>query len=767
MTPRRLLARSTPWLAAFLLFTTLTAFASAEEADPHAINGPWRYSFAKPADDWFKPDFDDSSWKEGYGGFGTAGTPNARVGTEWDGKNIWIRREVEFDSIPENASLLIHHDDETEVYLNGKQIATFDKWTDQYKVVPMTAEGRAALQAGKNVLAVHTYQDAGGQYIDVHIVDGKNVPQLPAARLPEKPYISDLITTWGEQLSPESVWQEYPRPQMTRENWQNLNGKWNYAITSEKVDTIPQEWEGKILVPFGLESKLSGVQRNLQPTSALWYERSVDLKPADGQRTLLNFEAVDYACRVFFNGTEVGGHVGGSTPFTIDVTDAAKSGDNQLVVRVEDKTGGWQLRGKQTLHPGGIWYTPVSGIWQTVWAEQVPATYISDVTIATDPKSGKITIDPILSGQADAKVTVKATVFDGDKQVAEAKSNGDPISVEVANAKLWSPDSPHLYNIQVEVLDQAGDKVIDSIGTYAGIRSVGTMKDEDGHLRFTLNGKPIFHWGPLDQGWWPDGLLTPPSDEAMLYDIEYLQAAGFNMIRKHIKVEPRRYYYHCDRLGMLVWQDQVSGGESPPWTRMRPNPEDAQWPDSAHNQYLAEFEEMVDSLENHPSIVVWVPYNEAWGQHRTVSSGEWILKRDPSRLVNIASGGNYWDVGHVADQHSYPHPSFPFEQKRLDSKVKVVGEFGGHGWPVEAHLWKKTQANWGYGGLPRTVKEYQARYQESIDILRKLKEKGIAGAVYTQTTDVESEINGLMTYDRKVIKIPAKELNEIHTGLTK
>jgi beta-galactosidase len=298
-----------------------------------------------------------------------------------------------------------------------------------------------------------------------------------------------------------------------------------------------------------------------------------------------------------------------------------------------------------------------------------------------------------------------------------------------------------------------------------GIRSVGKTRDKEGHLRFTLNGEQIFHLGPLDQGWWPDGLLTPPSDEAMLFDIQFLKAAGFNMIRKHIKVEPRRYYYHCDRLGMMLWQDQVSAGNNPPWTRLKPNPKDAEWPDEHHDQYMLELQRMIDKLENHPSIVVWVPFNEAWGQHRTVEVGRWVVQRDPTRLVNIASGGNFWPVGDIVDHHQYPHPGFPFDPEQYADFVKVVGEFGGHGYPVKGHLWDAARRNWGYGGLPENKAEYLERYATSIEMLNDLRARGIAGGVYTQTTDVEGEINGLMTYDRKVIKIPAEELAGLHKEL--
>ena len=289
--------------------------------------------------------------------------------------------------------------------------------------------------------------------------------------------------------------------------------------------------------------------------------------------------------------------------------------------------------------------------------------------------------------------------------------------------------------------------------------------DGAGQHRLTLNGETVFQLGPLDQGWWPDGLLTPPSDAAIQFELQWLKRAGFNMLRKHIKVEPRRYYYHCDRLGLMVWQDQVSGGDNPPWTRLDPSPSDAAWSDADHAQFMAELEAMIDVLEPFPCIVLWVPFNEAWGQHRTVEVGQWVAARDPTRLVNIASGGNFWPSGDIVDEHRYPHPGFPFDARRDQGFVKVVGEFGGHGWPVDGHLWENSQRNWGYGELPKSLDEYEARYRESMRLLTELKEQGIAAGVYTQTTDVEGEINGLMTYDRKLIKIPAKVLRQIHAPL--
>ena len=337
------------------------------------------------------------------------------------------------------------------------------------------------------------------------------------------------------------------------------------------------------------------------------------------------------------------------------------------------------------------------------------------------------------------------------------------MTLKVTEPKLWSPDSPTLYDLSIT-------SGADTVKSYVGIREVGRIKDADGHWRFTLNGEVLFHWGPLDQGWWPDGLLTPPSDAGMRWDVDYLKAAGFNMIRKHIKVEPRRFYSYCDQVGMLVWQDHVAGFPNPKWTRLQPDPEDANWPEDAHQQWMVELDRMITELESHPSIAVWVPFNEAWGQHRTVEVGKWTMKRDPSRLVNIASGGNFWPVGDIVDHHEYPHPGFPFNldtNGRFDDFIKVVGEFGGHGLPTPDHLWDNSTRNWGYGGLPKDAAEYKERYRESIRRLVELKAEGIAAGVYTQTTDVEGEINGLVSYDRKRIKIPAEELKSLHGPLTK
>lgn len=728
----------------------------------------WRYTLVKPVEGWAQPNFDDAAWPEGAGGFGTGDTPGARLGTTWSTNNIWLRKSFSLLSVPKNPVLWMHYDEDAQVFINGTLMADLKGFTTKYEAVPIPADKVAALKTGTNVMAVHCSQKGGGQFIDVHLVDGDNVPKLPRPQRSTKPFQSELITQWGAEVTPENAWTEYPRPQFARQNWTNLNGNWDYAITPVAQQEPPAEWTGKILVPFCLESKLGGVQYLLDAAEALWYHRRFQASPSDSKRTLLNFEAVDYRCEVFVNGRSVGTHVGGNIPFSLDISEAIKNGENELVVRVEDETEAWQLRGKQTLNARGIWYTQVSGIWQTVWMEEVNAAHIEKLKIDTDAKAGTISVQPFVAGDGKLKIVVK----DGDREVAEATTAKETVTLEIPEAKRWSPASPHLYSIQAVLLDSNGNEV-DRVESYAGIRSVGKVKDADGNWRFTLNGQVLFHLGPLDQGWWPDGLLTPPSDEAMLFDIQWLKSAGFNMIRKHIKVEPRRYYYHCDRLGMMVWQDQVSGGEGrdlgwPEWTRLKPDPVDAQWPAKQHQQFMAELEQMIDSLENHPAIVCWVPFNEAWGQHQTVEVGRWTSQRDASRLVNIASGGNFWPIGDIVDHHSYPHPSFPFDldtNGRFDDFIKVVGEFGGHGFPVQDHLWDANRRNWGYGDIPKTKDEYVERYVTSINMLNELRGLGIAAGVYTQTTDVEGEINGLMTYDRKVIKIPAKELAKLHEKL--
>lgn len=747
------------------LFTAALSFLMFAEGVRGAVivDRPWLYTTQKPADGWQREGFDDSKWKQGYGGFGERTTPGSRIATEWKTKNIWLRQTVELKKLPKRPALYVYHDEDAVVFINGAQVATFKGYITKYAVAPLDEKGLEALRAGANLVAVHCRQTTGGQAIDVHIIDADDVPKLPAAKGATEPFTSELITKWGSAVTPANAWREYPRPNMVRKDaqgepaWLNLNGEWDYVIVTGDAEQ-PTKWQGKILVPFAVESKLSGVQKLLNPEQALWYRRSFEWSKSADKRALLNFEAVDYACKVWLNGREIGGHVGGNVPFQFDATEAIESGANELVLRVEDATGGTQLRGKQRLDPHGIWYTRVSGIWQTVWLEEVPTVWIERLKIQSR-KDGRVDLIAFPAGLGSVPMKWEVVASLNGREVARVEETAPSMSLQIPNAKLWSPDSPTLYDLEIRLND-------DVVHSYVGVREVGRTRDADGHLRFTLNGKPIFHWGPLDQGWWPDGLLTPPSDEGMRWDIEWLKSAGFNMIRKHIKVEPRRYYYHCDKLGMLVWQDQVSGIKNPPWTRLKPDPKDAAWTDAEHAQFMRELREMMDTLDTFPSIVVWTPFNEAWGQHRTMEVGEWTAAYDRSRHVNVASGGNFWPAGDIVDHHAYPHPEFPFDAARYDEKfIKVMGEFGGHGWPVKGHLWDNNRDNWGYGGLPKSLDEYKERYRESLRILIELKAKGIAAGVYTQTTDVEGEINGLMSYDRKVIKIPAEELAKMHSKL--
>lgn len=579
-----------------------------------------------------------------------------------------------------------------------------------------------------------------------------------------KPAGDKIKTDWATQIDPENVLPEYPRPIMERSEWKNLNGLWNYAVI-DKGAALPQNFEGEILVPFAIESSLSGVGRTLGEQAELVYRRDFTT-PSQwrGQRVLLHFGAVDWKADVWVNDVKVGSHTGGFTPFSFDITAALNAnGKNTLTVKVWDPTDkGPQPRGKQVSRPEGIWYTPVSGIWQTVWLEPVPQRYIENLRITPDIDNHRLTVEVQTSDPA-ASDLLEVAVYDGEALVASGKSiNGQPVEVAMpADAKLWSPDSPNLYDLKVSMRD--GKKVIDAVDSYAAMRKFSTARDKDGIVRLELNNEPLFQYGPLDQGWWPDGLYTAPTDEALLYDIQKTKDFGFNMIRKHIKVEPARWYTYCDRLGIIVWQDMPSGDRNPEWQNRKyfEGTELTRTPESEAT-YRKEWKEIMDCLYSYPCIGTWIPFNEAWGQFKTVEIAKWTKQYDPTRLVNPASGGNHYTCGDMLDLHNYPAPEmYLYDAQR----ATVLGEYGGIGLVLKDHLWEPDR-NWGYVQF-NSSKEATDEYVKYADMLLQLVKRGFSAAVYTQTTDVEVEVNGLMTYDRKVIKLDEKRVSEINRRICK
>lgn len=563
-----------------------------------------------------------------------------------------------------------------------------------------------------------------------------------------------IRTEWSNEIDPQNVLPEYPRPQMVRGEWQNLNGLWNYAI--RPLGEAPGKFDGEILVPFAVESSLSGVGKRLGQENELWYERTFTV-PAkwNGQRVLLHFGAVDWKADVWVNGVSVGGHTGGYTPFGFDITNALKKGENTLRVRVWDPAdAGYQPRGKQVNNPEGIWYTPVSGIWQTVWIEAVPQRYIRNVKTTPDLDRNTFLTEVEVNG-ATGEELVEVALYDGKELVATGRAlAGAPVEIMVENPKLWSPASPFLYDVKVALL--CDGKKADEVKSYTAMRKFSTGRDKDGIVRLLLNNEPLFQFGPLDQGWWPDGLYTAPTDEALLYDIEKTKEWGFNMIRKHVKVEPARWYYHCDRLGMIVWQDMPSGDRGPQWQANNYfNGEEFQRSAISENNFRKEWKEIIDCLYWSPSIAVWVPFNEAWGQFKTPEIVEWTKAYDPSRVVNPASGGNHYRTGDILDLHHYPHPNMLLSDP---DRATVLGEYGGIGYVISDHLWEPDR-NWGYVRF-NSAKEVTDEYVKYAGMLEELIKKGFAAAVYTQTTDVEIEVNGLMTYDRKVVKVEPERIRE-------
>ena len=567
-----------------------------------------------------------------------------------------------------------------------------------------------------------------------------------------------IKTPWAETIDVNNVRPEYPRPIMERDSWKNLNGLWDYAI-APKGSVEPAKYDGQILVPFAVESSLSGVGKTVGDKNEIWYKRTFTI-PAKwkSQNVLLHFGAVDWRADVWVNGVKVGVHTGGFTPFSFDITPALKQGENTLMVRVFDPTDkGYQPRGKQVSKPAGIWYTPVSGIWQTVWLEPVAPLHIENLRILPDIDNNTVTVTIDKSVDCPAALA-EVKVFDKGTLVSTAKGvNNQPVEVLMPkDAKLWSPSSPFLYDMEVTLYKDG--KLVDKVKSYTAMRKISTKRDADGIVRMQLNNKDLFQFGPLDQGWWPDGLYTAPTHEAMVYDIDKTKEWGYNMIRKHIKVEPATWYTHCDRVGILVWQDMPSGDENPRWQNHEyfTDVEKVRTPESEAN-YRKEWKEIIDCLYSYPCICTWVPFNEAWGQFKTPEITAWTKQYDPSRLVNPASGGNFYTCGDILDLHNYPGPAmYLFDATRANA----LGEYGGIGLALEGHLWVPDR-NWGYVQF-KSAKEVTDEYEKYAKQLMKLIKKGFTAAVYTQTTDVEVEVNGVMTYDRKVIKMDEERIKKIN-----
>ncbi len=576
-----------------------------------------------------------------------------------------------------------------------------------------------------------------------------------------RPAGDKLKTAWADEVDPACPLPEYPRPTLVRPEWRNLNGLWDYAILPADAPQ-PERFDGKILVPYPVESSLSGVQRRLTENEVLWYERRFTV-PAGWRQgaLLLHFGAVDWEADIYLNGIRVGGHKGGYTAFSIDIAPYLTRGEQTLAVRVTDPTDrGTQPRGKQVTEARTIWYTPVTGIWQTVWLEPVPESRIAALRTTPDIDTKSLTVEAVTVGVRPGDI-VGVTLRDNGRTVAEARAAaGEPLRLTLSDMKLWTPDTPVLYDLEATLL--RGGKPVDRVGSYAAMRKNSTVRGKEGFLRLQLNDRECFQFGPLDQGWWPDGLYTAPTDEALVYDIVKTKELGFNMIRKHVKVEPERWYWHCDRLGILVWQDMPNGGPSPEWQNNRYfNGAEAERTARSEEQFRREWKEIIDQLYNHPSVVMWVPFNEAWGQFKTAEIARWTKDYDSTRIVNAASGGNFYpDAGEVLDIHSYPHPRFYLFDI---GRVNVIGEYGGIGLPLEGHLWQPDR-NWGYIRF-KDAGEVTDEYIRYAEMLERLIPTGCSGAVYTQTTDVEIEVNGLMTYDRKRMKVDERRLREVNRRL--
>jgi len=568
-----------------------------------------------------------------------------------------------------------------------------------------------------------------------------------------------LMTVWGENLrATDPIFDEYPRPQLQREHWVNLNGIWDFTRKQRKdIGTYnPNETYGReILVPFPVESALSGIAdtdyENMD--KAYIYKRNFTVDPDDaGKRIILHFGAVDWECYVHVNGKQVIHHTGGYDPFSADITEQlSENGDQELIVQVYDPTKGGNPRGKQDPLPGGIWYTPSSGIWQTVWYEAVDPTYLNDLSIVPDVDNSAVKI--LLDVKNASGATAEISILDGSSIIStQTVAIGQEVSLPVGSPKLWSPDTPFLYTLSITV--KKGGVTVDQVSSYFGMRKI-SKEMLRGRPYVFLNNDPIFHYGPLDQGFWPDGLHTPPSYEALRFDLEKTKELGMNMVRKHIKVEPARWFYYCDSIGLMVWQDIPTPAGLLPQITVGNGTENA-----VKENFLNETEAIVKSLKNYPSIVMWVPYNEGWGQFagsddpsrgdpsHTINGVNRIKALDDTRLINAASGWTSYEVADIIDRHNYSEPDL--HNNPYNERVSVCGETGGYGFAIDGHIWSR--ANNPYASI-HSPEELADRYRYFNDRARSLTPVGINGIVYTQITDVEEEVNGFFTYDRKVDKL--------------
>jgi len=562
------------------------------------------------------------------------------------------------------------------------------------------------------------------------------------------------MTKWADQVDPANCWNVYPRPQMKRNNWKNLNGVWEYAITKVDADK-PEEMDGTILVPFPIESALSGVMKRVGKEDKIWYKKTIQINSRmKTDHILLNFEAVDWLAEVFIDDKKIGEHRGGYDPFSFEITEHIRAGEkHELWVSAWDpSTEGYQPVGKQTSNPRGIWYTPSSGIWQTVWIEKVPESYIHDYEIIPDIDNKQVSLIVNIENYR-ASDEIEVVIREGSDQISRVEIEpGEPVSIGIPDQKLWTPEDPFLYDLDIKLIRKKGR--LDKVKGYFGMRKTSLGKDDKGITRMMLNNEFVFQNGPLDQGFWPDGLYTAPTEEAMVYDLEVTKKMGFNMLRKHVKDDPRSLYYWADKLGLLVWQDMPNGSNKEPGTKG-----DIVSGTAATDNFEMELRELMNTLRNHPSIVMWVPFNEGWGQYDTERIVDLVKGLDPSRLVNNASGWTDKGVGDVLDIHHYPEPIAP---KAEEDRAIVLGEFGGLGLMVKDHMWQAE--NWGYEKMDNVealLRKYENFYQE---VFRLVEQPGLSAVIYTQTTDVETETNGLMTYDRFEVKMGIENIAKAHAG---